>query len=79
MLQTAFISQDLKKHIYSHCDFEAAILDKEPLGLQCQLLLDDAQDQIGHVDLYNVLGDCVSSYPTEQKVRRQLRHLMRGT
>jgi len=62
LLGTAFIHQDLKNSINAACDWEAAKENEDgALSLQCLRLLDAASAEIGHVDLYNIYGDCVSS------------------
>jgi hypothetical protein len=62
--QTAFISSNLKEQIHAKCDFESAIEDLREVSEECNTLLFEAHKQIGAVNLYNVYGDCVSSYPT---------------
>lgn len=64
LLQTAFISSNLKEQIHAKCDFESAIEDLREVSEECNTLLFEAHKQIGAVNLYNVYGDCISSYPT---------------
>lgn len=61
LLETGFISEDLKHRVNSACDWEAAAENSpDALTTECVLLLSEASKQIGHVDMYNIYGDCVS-------------------
>lgn len=61
LLETGFVSEDLKHRVNSACDWEAAAVNNpDALTAECVLLLNEASKQIGHVDMYNIYGDCVS-------------------
>lgn len=61
LLETAFVSPDLKKKINDACDWDAAAAnDKGALSADCVLLLNKASGQISNVNLYNIYGDCVN-------------------
>jgi carboxypeptidase C (cathepsin A) len=61
LLDTGFITEDLKRSVNAACDWEAAAVnDPNALNTECVLLLNEASKQIGHVDMYNIYGDCVS-------------------
>jgi carboxypeptidase C (cathepsin A) len=63
LLQLGFLSDDTKAQINANCNWTAAKAnDPNAITAKCQNLLDQAGTIIGHVDLYNVYGDCVSSY-----------------
>jgi carboxypeptidase C (cathepsin A) len=58
LLQTAFVSTDLKNKVNSACDWDAAAKnEKGALSLDCVRYLNDASAQISHVNLYNIYGD----------------------
>ena len=57
LLQTAFVSPPLKRQITSKCDFDAS----KPSS-SCSALLDEMGEAVGHVNLYNVYGDCISGH-----------------
>lgn len=63
LLQMAFIDTDLKNSINAQCNWEAA-KNNEPnaLSASCVALLNKAQGEIGHVNMYDVYGDCVYSH-----------------
>lgn len=61
LLGTGFIDTDLKKQINGACDWESAEKNiRGSLTAECVTLLNSASKEIGHVDLYNIYGDCVS-------------------
>jgi carboxypeptidase C (cathepsin A) len=61
LLGTGFIDQDLKNQINDTCDWDAAAQNTAgALSANCVSLLNEASAQIGHVDMYNIYGDCVS-------------------
>ena len=55
LLGTSFVSPSLKKQIESGCDFDAP----SP-SAKCSALMNQMHTQVGHVNLYNVYGDCIS-------------------
>eukprot|EP01038_Epipyxis_sp_PR26KG_P015132 gene15132-20371_t len=60
LLNDAFVDQKLKNSINANCNWTAAALnDPKALSAKCVSLLNDASAEIGHVNLYNVYGDCV--------------------
>jgi len=62
LLQTAFVSNDLKAQVNRACDWEAAAInDPTALSSACVALLNQASAQISHVNMYNIYGDCVSA------------------
>jgi hypothetical protein len=68
LLQTGFISDDLKKRVNAECDWTAAAANEpDALSIECVALLNEASTQISHVDLYNIYGDCVSGACAGQK------------
>lgn len=62
LAQTPFVDSRLKSAINSACNWTAAALN-EPAALnaECVGLLNEASTEIGHVNLYDIYGDCVSS------------------
>ena len=61
LIQTPFVSQDLKTKINSACDWEAAKQGAQnALSYKCVSLLNQASDAIGPVNLYDVYGECTS-------------------
>lgn len=54
LLGTAFVSSDLKAEIRATCDWSRGPSSK------CLELVTEMHDQVGHVDLYNVYGPCIS-------------------
>ena len=65
LLNTAFVSEDLKVSIHAACDWRAAAANKkDPLSVKCLNLLDEAASKIGHINLYNVYGDCEGTGPS---------------
>jgi len=63
ILQLGFLPDDFKNQVNAACNWTAAKAnDPNAISANCQKLLDQAGNIIGHVDLYNVYGDCVSSY-----------------
>ena len=62
LLQTGFVSRDLKYKIVNTCDWEAAAANTpNALSAACVALLNEASTQISHVNMYNIYGDCVSN------------------
>eukprot|EP00602_Paraphysomonas_sp_CaronLab_P004870 CAMPEP_0185024084 /NCGR_PEP_ID=MMETSP1103-20130426/6997_1 /TAXON_ID=36769 /ORGANISM="Paraphysomonas bandaiensis, Strain Caron Lab Isolate" /LENGTH=485 /DNA_ID=CAMNT_0027556943 /DNA_START=59 /DNA_END=1516 /DNA_ORIENTATION=- len=62
LVQTGFIDTDLKNSINAECDWEAAEKNEEgALSAKCIQLLNEASLEIGHVNMYDIYGDCVSS------------------
>lgn len=62
LVQTGFISTDLKNQINAGCDWEAAKANQPgALTPDCVKLLAQASHQIENVNLYNIYGDCVTS------------------
>ena len=58
LIQTAFVSTDLKNKVNAACDWTAAAAnEKGALSLQCVKLLNEASGQISNVNLYNIYGD----------------------
>lgn len=58
LLQTSFVSTDLKNKVNKACDWEAAAKnEKHALSFDCVKLLNEASAQISHVNLYNIYGD----------------------
>jgi len=65
LLQLGFLSDDTKNQINSVCNWAAAKKnDPNAITQACQTQLNNAQLIIGHVDVYNVYGECISSYAT---------------
>lgn len=60
LLGKAFIADNVKKSIDSRCDWPS-IVRNNSIPADCQSLLDYAAKQIGHINLYNIYGDCVGS------------------
>lgn len=62
LTETSFIDLGLKKKVNAACNWTAAE-NAEPnaLSSQCVSLLNQASAEIGHVNLYNIYGDCVSA------------------
>lgn len=56
LLGTGFVSPRLKTQVRAACDFGAS----EP-SAPCSRLLDQMGEAVGHVNLYNVYGQCISS------------------
>jgi hypothetical protein len=54
LLGTAFINASLKAQIRSACDWS-----KEP-SHSCQSLVSEMHQIVGHVNLYNIYGECIS-------------------
>jgi len=57
LLGTSFVAPGLKKQIEAACDFAAA----SPSSA-CRALMDSMSEQVGHVNLYNVYGECISGH-----------------
>lgn len=75
LLETGFISEDLKHSVNNACDWDAAAQnDPNALSTECVLLLNQASKEIGHVDMYNIYGDCVNGgcSAQEQTVRSKI-------
>mmetsp|Transcript_36242 Transcript_36242/g.79110 ORF Transcript_36242/g.79110 Transcript_36242/m.79110 type:complete len:467 (+) Transcript_36242:46-1446(+) len=64
LLGTAFIPQTLKDKITSACDFSGS----QPTGTGCSALLQEMHKTVGHINLYNVYGECISGSTDQQKV-----------
>lgn len=61
LLGTSFVTMDLKEAINAECNWAAAKKNEpDALSVQCVSLLNEASTQIGHVNMYNIYGDCVS-------------------
>jgi len=61
LIQTGFVSTDLKNKVNAACDWEAAAKnEKGALSLECVRLLNEASAQIANVNMYNIYGDCVN-------------------
>lgn len=54
LLGTAFISSSLKSQIRKECDWDAEMTSA------CQSLLREMHSTVGHINLYNVYGECIS-------------------
>jgi len=64
LTQLALIPNTLKNQINMVCNWTAAMNNTpNSISPQCELLLDEASVIISNVDLYDVYGDCVNSYP----------------
>jgi len=64
LTQQALIPNTLKTKINTVCNWTAAMMNlTNALSPACKLLLDDASEIISNVDLYDIYGDCVNSYP----------------
>lgn len=60
LIQTPFVDPDLKNSVNAACNWTAAALNEAgALSEKCVSLLNSASLEIGHVDLYNIYGDCV--------------------
>jgi serine carboxypeptidase-like clade 1 len=55
LLEHAFMSRSLKTEIRAACDWT-----KARQGEKCESLLEQMHETIGHIDLYNVYGPCIS-------------------
>jgi len=55
LLGTAFVEPALKTHVAAACDFSA-----DTPSAACRKLLAKMAAQVGHVNLYNVYGQCIS-------------------
>merc|ERR1719272_447665 len=60
LLGTAFLSNQLKDKIRAKCNFDGVIT------IACEALLAEMHAQVGHIDLYNVYGSCISGTGAEQ-------------
>jgi len=60
LLGTAFVSSQLKTKIRAKCDFDGAV------SIVCEGLLAEMHAQVGHIDLYNVYGPCISGSGAQQ-------------
>jgi carboxypeptidase C (cathepsin A) len=70
LLQLGFLPDDVKNQINANCDWAGAKQNQpNAISAACQKLLDQAGDIIGHIDMYDVYGDCVSSYDTIDAAR----------
>ena len=49
-----------KRQIEASCDFEAS----SPTS-KCQTLMNQMHTAVGHVNLYNVYGDCISGHAAQ--------------
>lgn len=56
MLQTAFISLDVKAAAAKACDFRAAVEELQPMSPECYAILSQASTQISNINLYDVYG-----------------------
>jgi carboxypeptidase C (cathepsin A) len=64
LTQLALIPNTLKNQINMVCNWTAAMNNTpNSISPQCQVLLEEASAIISNVDLYDVYGDCVNSYP----------------
>eukprot|EP01035_Chromulina_nebulosa_P019308 gene19308-25169_t len=62
LIQTSFVDPELKAQVNSACNWTAAALNlPKALSATCVSLLNAASSEIGHVNLYNIYGDCVSA------------------
>ena len=66
LLNTAFVSLDLKSKIYAACDFDAAIEENAAFSTDCEKLIFQAHTQIGHINLYDVYGEGLGSTSSGQ-------------
>lgn len=58
LLQTAFVSNDMKDQVNAACNWTAAAKnEKGALSLKCVSLLNQASAQIQNVNMYNIYGD----------------------
>merc|ERR1711997_552698 len=55
LLTTAFVDEKLKSDIRSTCN-----LEKLPVDDDCKKLIEQMHKEVGHINLYNVYGDCIS-------------------
>jgi hypothetical protein len=62
LTQTAFIPNDLKKQIDTSCNWTAACAGLGGLTVTCENYISQAKAEISNVNLYDIYGDCVSSY-----------------
>jgi carboxypeptidase C (cathepsin A) len=61
LIATGFVSQSVKDKVADTCDWKAAKNNIDgALSAQCISNLNEASTQIGHVNMYNVYGDCVN-------------------
>jgi carboxypeptidase C (cathepsin A) len=64
LTQQALIPNALKNSINTVCNWTAAAANMpNAISPQCNALLDQASLIISNVDLYDIYGDCVNSYP----------------
>jgi len=61
LLGTAFINASLKKQIRSACDWS-----KPEPSATCTALVNEMHQIVGHVNLYNIYGDCISGSSEER-------------
>lgn len=57
MLQTGFVSHDVKAKALHACDFRAAVEELRPFSAECQAVLTQASEQVGFINLYDVYGE----------------------
>lgn len=55
LLGTAFVSDSVKQRSRASCDWT-----RPKQTLRCEMLLSKMHEQVGHIDLYNVYGPCIS-------------------
>ena len=61
LIETPFVSRELKEKVNSACDWPAAAKnEKNALSFNCVKLLNEASDAIENINLYSVYGDCTS-------------------
>jgi Serine carboxypeptidase len=61
LIQTSFVSKELKEQVNAACDWAAAAKNvPNALSVQCVNLLNQASGQIQNVNLYDIYGDCVN-------------------
>jgi len=66
LTEQAFVSSSLKKSIHKECDFDS----KPPYSRKCHDLIAQMHETIGHINLYNIYGDCISDRPNNDSTTR---------
>jgi len=64
LLGQSFIDLSLKEKINAVCDLNAAVHKQQPLSKECEAELEKASFEVGFINLYDIYGDCISSYST---------------
>ena len=81
LLGQSFIDLSLKEKIDENCDLKGAVHKQQPLSKKCQTLLEKASFEVGFINLYDIYGDCISSYPmsTESQTQTEVSSLVNLT